>query len=127
MHGQVGMLGWKAGLQVFGKRSACCLSSIDMQHTRSLLQAKEAFIIDCDGVLYHGEHVLPGAKDFVDYLRKHKKKFLFLTNASDRTAKELSEKFNRLGLGGELSPNGPRLVQHVDMPVGMDSDKEFVN
>ena len=73
-----------------------------MQHTRQLLKAKEAFIIDCDGVLYHGDHVLPGAKAFIEYLRSHKKKFLFLTNASDRSARQLSEKFNRLGLGGEL-------------------------
>jgi NagD protein len=62
------------------------------------IRNKKGFIIDMDGVIYHGNKVLPGAKDFVDWLSSEKKNFLFLTNASDRTPKELQEKMGRLGI-----------------------------
>ncbi|KAI9341204.1 HAD-superfamily hydrolase, subfamily IIA [Obelidium mucronatum] len=57
-----------------------------------------SFIIDMDGVIYHGSQLLPGAKDFVDWLIAEKKQFLFLTNNSTPTPKELSEKLAHLGL-----------------------------
>ena len=62
------------------------------------LQRKRAFISDMDGVIYHGNHLLPGAVEFVRYLKEHDRQFLFLTNSSERTPRELSEKLRRLGL-----------------------------
>lgn len=51
-----------------------------------------------DGVLYHGNKLLPGVREFVEWLTGEKKKFLFLTNSSERTPKELQEKMARLGI-----------------------------
>ncbi len=62
------------------------------------LQNKKAFICDMDGVIYHGNKLLPGVLEFVAWLRKEDKKFLFLTNSSARTLRELSEKMARMGL-----------------------------
>lgn len=62
------------------------------------LHRKEAFIIDMDGVIYHGNTLLPHVPDFVDWLKQNGKKFLFLTNSSERSPKELSLKLNRMGL-----------------------------
>ncbi|MFA6930031.1 MAG: HAD-IIA family hydrolase [Lentisphaeria bacterium] len=62
------------------------------------LQKKQAFICDMDGVIYHGNRLLPGAKDFVNWLQKEEKKFLFLTNSSERSPRELSQKMARLGI-----------------------------
>ncbi len=62
------------------------------------LQNKKAFICDMDGVIYHGNHLLPGVTEFVDWLQANEKKFLFLTNSSARTLRELSEKMARMGL-----------------------------
>ncbi|MEI8206504.1 MAG: HAD-IIA family hydrolase [Kiritimatiellales bacterium] len=62
------------------------------------LQSKKAFICDMDGVIYHGNKLLPGVLEFVAWLRKEDKKFLFLTNSSARTLRELSEKLARMGL-----------------------------
>ncbi len=62
------------------------------------IRNKKGYIIDMDGVIYHGNMVLPGAKEFVDWLSREKKNFLFLTNASDKTPKELQEKLGRLGI-----------------------------
>ncbi|MCD6332390.1 MAG: HAD family hydrolase [Bacteroidales bacterium] len=62
------------------------------------IRNKSGYIIDMDGVIYHGNKVLPGAREFVDWLVAEKKNFLFLTNASDKTPKELQEKLMRLGI-----------------------------
>ena len=62
------------------------------------LRNRKGFICDMDGVIYHGNMLLPGVKEFVDWLYREDKKFLFLTNASQRTPKELQQKLSRLGL-----------------------------
>ena len=62
------------------------------------LQQKKAFISDMDGVVYHGSRLLPGAAEFVQFLLENKKDFLFLTNSSERTPKELAAKLTRLGI-----------------------------
>lgn len=62
------------------------------------LREKKGFICDMDGVLYHGSHLLDGAKEFVNSLREMDKKFLFLTNSSERSRRELSQKLSRMGI-----------------------------
>ncbi len=62
------------------------------------LRKKKAFISDMDGVIYHGDMLLPGVKEFVAWLYREKKKFLFLTNASGYSPLELCQKLQRLGL-----------------------------
>ena len=62
------------------------------------LRNKKGFICDMDGVIYHGNRLLPGVKEFVDWLYKEDKHFLFLTNSSERTPKELQQKLGRMGL-----------------------------
>lgn len=59
---------------------------------------KKGFICDMDGVLYHGNVLLPGAKEFVDWLQKEKKEYLFLTNNSGQTPRELRQKLLRMGV-----------------------------
>ena len=60
--------------------------------------SKKGFICDMDGVIYHGNRLLPGVKEFVDWLYAEKKNFLFLTNSSERSPKELQQKLKRMGL-----------------------------
>jgi NagD protein len=62
------------------------------------IKSKNGFIIDMDGVIYHGYKLLPGAKEFVDWLKNSNKKFMFLTNSSERTPEELQEKLKRMGI-----------------------------
>jgi NagD protein len=66
--------------------------------TLDVLRAKAAFICDMDGVIYHGNRLLPGVPEFLDWLKANGKKFLFLTNSSERSPRELKEKLNRLGV-----------------------------
>ena len=68
------------------------------EYTMDALRAKKGFICDMDGVIYHGNMLLPGVTEFVDFLKKEKKEFLFLTNSSERAPRELQQKLARLGL-----------------------------
>ncbi|MDD3411952.1 MAG: HAD-IIA family hydrolase [Eubacteriales bacterium] len=62
------------------------------------LRAKKGFLCDMDGVIYHGDRLLPGAARFVDFLKAEGKRFLFLTNSSERAPRELQQKLARLGI-----------------------------
>lgn len=62
------------------------------------IRAKRAFIIDMDGVIYHGNRLLKGAAEFVAWLQDKDKEFLFLTNSSERSPLELSQKLARMGV-----------------------------
>ena len=64
---------------------------------------KEGFICDMDGVIYHGNKLLPGAAEFVSFMLEANKKFIFLTNSPERTPHELSMKLSRMGL--DVSPD----------------------
>jgi NagD protein len=63
-----------------------------------VIRNKNGFICDMDGVLYHGNILLPGVREFVDWLQREKKRFCFLTNSSERSPRELGEKLARLGI-----------------------------
>ncbi len=66
-------------------------------------QAKRGILCDMDGVLYHGNQILSGTQDFIAWLRTTRIPFLFLTNSSERSPRELSEKLRRLGVDIEES------------------------
>ncbi len=56
-----------------------------------------AFLIDMDGVLFHGERVLPGARALLDWVAG--RPYLFLTNNPILPPAAVSAKLARLGLG----------------------------
>ena len=60
--------------------------------------SKKGFICDMDGVIYHGNQVLPGVVEFINWLHRENKDFLFLTNNSGYTPRELQQKLARMGL-----------------------------
>ncbi|MBE7015229.1 MAG: HAD family hydrolase [Ruminococcaceae bacterium] len=59
---------------------------------------KVGFICDMDGVIYHGNKILDGVFEFVNWLIDNNKKFVFLTNSPEKTPHELSMKLERMGL-----------------------------
>lgn len=51
-----------------------------------------------DGVIYHGNQILLGVPEFIQWLHDEKKEYLFLTNNSGYTPRELNQKLARMGL-----------------------------
>ncbi len=62
------------------------------------IREKKAFICDMDGVIYHGNLLLDGVREFIEWLQNNDKQYLFLTNSSERSPLELQQKLARLGV-----------------------------
>ena len=62
------------------------------------IHQKAGFICDMDGVIYHGNKIIDGVAEFVTWMIENDKKFVFLTNSSEKTPRELSMKLERMGL-----------------------------
>ena len=74
------------------------------------------YLIDLDGVIYRGNEVLPGAKEFVAWLEAQRKKYLYLTNNSFATAAQVLAKLNRLGIPADeahMLTAGQAAVQYI--------------
>jgi len=56
------------------------------------------YLIDMDGVIYRGATLIPGAIEFIEHLQETATPFLFLTNNSERSPKDLVMKLGSLGL-----------------------------
>lgn len=62
----------------------------------------EAFIFDCDGVIWRGDSLIDGVPETLDMLRSMGKKLIFVTNNSTKSRKGYQSKFTKLGL--KVSP-----------------------
>jgi NagD protein len=56
------------------------------------------YLIDMDGVIYRGNELIPGADRFINHLLQENIPFLFLTNNSQRTRRDVATKLERLGV-----------------------------
>lgn len=56
------------------------------------------YILDMDGVIYRGNQLVPGAKEFIERLQESGRRFLFLTNNSKNTPLDFQRKLERMGL-----------------------------
>jgi NagD protein len=62
---------------------------------------KQGYLIDMDGVIYRGSELIPGADYFVQQLRERNIPFLFLTNNSQRTRRDVAAKLARMSIDVE--------------------------
>ena len=81
------------------------------------LRKKQGFICDMDGVIYHGDRLLPEGREFEDWLYREDKSFLFLTNSSQCSPKELQQKLGRMGLEVDERPIPAPCPQRPSSPA----------
>ncbi|EMI42081.1 HAD-IIA family hydrolase [Rhodopirellula sp. SWK7] len=55
-------------------------------------------LIDMDGVIYRGSQLIPGADRFIQALKRERIPFMFLTNNSQRTRRDVATKLERMGI-----------------------------
>ena len=55
-------------------------------------------IVDMDGVLYHGNEPIQGGREFLDFLRTIRVRFILLTNNSTLTVPQYVAKLERMGI-----------------------------
>ena len=76
---------------------------------------RNGFLIDMDGVLYRGKQLIPGAGEFVGLLLEQDVPFLFLTNNSQRTRRDVATKLRRMGIVQEGNDVTGRYALHLHM------------
>ncbi|XP_068636601.1 phosphoglycolate phosphatase 2-like isoform X2 [Aristolochia californica] len=64
----------------------------------TLLDSTEAFLFDCDGVIWKGETLIEGVPETLKMLRSRGKKIVFVTNNSTKSRRQYAKKFQTLGL-----------------------------
>ena len=67
---------------------------------QELLRDIDTVIFDCDGVLWTGSNVVPGAARCIAALHAAGKRTLFMTNNSSSSRQDLLGKFEKMGLAG---------------------------
>ena len=85
-----------------------------------------ALLIDLDGVLYEGEHPVPGAAEAIYWIQDNAIPHLFLTNTTSRPRRALVERLSRMNISvAEQSILTPPvmaarwLVEHVPGPTSL--------
>jgi phosphoglycolate phosphatase len=64
----------------------------------TLLNKSDAFVFDCDGVIWKGDTLIPGVREVLEKLRKIGKSVFFVTNNSTKSRIGYMDKFTSLGL-----------------------------
>ena len=69
------------------------------KQARQFIEDHDAFLFDCDGVLWRGEDgLLPGTIETLDLLEQHGKTCVFVTNNAAKSRAAYAKRFAGLGL-----------------------------
>jgi phosphoglycolate/pyridoxal phosphate phosphatase family enzyme len=69
-----------------------------LKYTSSeIVQSTDTFVFDCDGVLWLGNNVIPGALESISKLKQLGKRVFFFTNNSTKSRALYVERFKKLG------------------------------
>lgn len=62
------------------------------------MKTSKGLLIDLDGTLYHGKHMISGADTLINTLKSMNIPYLFVTNNSSRTAQDVAALLNGMGI-----------------------------
>jgi len=72
-----------------------------MSDTASFFRNKKVVFLDLDGTVCMGDNLIPGAREFLDYLRDKGIFFYFLSNNSSRSKSDYVKKLSKLGIAAD--------------------------
>jgi HAD superfamily hydrolase (TIGR01450 family) len=75
-----------------------------------VFEKKKIVFLDLDGTVYLGDSLIPGAKDFLDFLNQKNILTYFLSNNSSRSKRDYVKKLHNLG----VSLNEERIILSTD-------------
>lgn len=64
----------------------------------TLLDSYDVLLLDCDGVVWEGDHVLDGVHAALQHFRKLGKRIYFVTNNATKSRAENKKKFDKMGI-----------------------------
>lgn len=71
---------------------------VDNKNQIEKIENVELFLLDLDGTVYLEDEIIPGVKEFTDYLSCHDKKYVFITNNSSLSTAMYIRKIEKFGI-----------------------------
>ncbi|CAL2251041.1 unnamed protein product [Prunus armeniaca] len=71
---------------------------LSAHNVNQLLDSVQAFLFDCDGVIWKGDQLIDGVPETLHMLRSKGKKLVFVTNNSTKSRSQYANKFLSLGI-----------------------------
>ncbi|XP_020599023.1 phosphoglycolate phosphatase 2 [Phalaenopsis equestris] len=68
------------------------------ENATDLIRSVDAFLFDCDGVIWKGDKLIDGVPEALEALRSMKKRLVFVTNNSTKSRRQYARKFASVGL-----------------------------
>lgn len=90
--------GGAVGKQLAGKLDNAADRPKQMDDTPMDLKRLGGFVLDMDGVLWHGEQALPGVTEFFEYMQDESIKIVLATNNPSKRPSEFAQKARSFGL-----------------------------
>lgn len=102
--------------QPLRRRARTALAALAEADSDLVIDAYDAFLVDCDGVLWHGAEPIDGSLAAIDALRARGKRLVFVTNNSGKSRRAYADKFAALGArvdASDISTSGSAAAQYV--------------
>ncbi|KAJ3397373.1 hypothetical protein HDU92_008364 [Lobulomyces angularis] len=74
------------------------MEKIIAEKAKNYIDKFDTFLLDCDGVIWLGNSLIPNVCQTLNLLRKMNKRIIFVSNNSTKSRKEYKKKFDALGL-----------------------------
>ncbi|EKD20190.1 uncharacterized protein L3040_007187 [Drepanopeziza brunnea f. sp. 'multigermtubi'] len=74
----------------------------DSAAIREFIDEFDIFLLDCDGVLWSGDHLFPGTVETLEFLRSQGKKIVFVTNNSTKSRADYQKKLTSMGIPSDV-------------------------
>src|SRR6056297_2056699 len=87
------------------------------------------FILDMDGTIYLGQELIEGTDDFINYLDKIGKNYVFLTNNSSKNALDYQQKLHNLGIDTTVDnvvTSGQVTAHYVEQKYGSEDINLYI-
>ncbi|KAK3432278.1 hypothetical protein EUGRSUZ_E03839, partial [Eucalyptus grandis] len=86
------------GSRELDRRRGAAAPPLSSGNFRELFDSVDAFLFDCEGVIWKGDKLIDGVSQTLDLLRSKGKKLVFVTNNSRKSRRENAKKFGSLGI-----------------------------
>ncbi|KAI0901485.1 4-nitrophenylphosphatase [Annulohypoxylon nitens] len=74
----------------------------DSAALNEFLDKFDVFLLDCDGVLWSGDHLFEGIVETLEFLRSRGKRVVFVTNNSTKSRPDYQKKLTALGIPSDV-------------------------
>lgn len=74
---------------------------LDKEAVKYFIKNVDNYMFDCDGVLWHGHHEIPGSRETIKKLVELGKRVFYVTNNSSNTREKMVNKCHKMGFPAE--------------------------